>query len=122
TERDMTNAPEHLYNLYVTYDSEDTGTQASLFYSVRGDTLLAGAGQSNGNFVPSVYSESVGTLNFSVSQKLGKYITLTFQAKNLTNPSFTEVYRSDYIGPDVLKTSYSKGIEYAIGLRAEFQF
>ncbi len=42
TKRHMTNAPEHLYNLFLTYDL-DPLTQLGLFYTVRGDTLVAGA-------------------------------------------------------------------------------
>ena len=119
--RDMTNAPEYLYNLYFTYDAP-TNTQFALFYSFRGDALVAGAGESNGNFVPNVYALGYGTLNLNISQKLGKHLKLQFQAKNLTNPSIEEVYRSDFIGDDVTKTSYTKGIEYSIGLSAEFTF
>lgn len=122
TTRDMTNAPEFLYNLYLTYDLEFTGTQFALFYTVRGDTLVAGAGQSNGNFVPNVYELEYGTLNLTISQRIGKYVKLDFQAKNLTNPTIEEVYRSKYIGDDVTKTSYTKGIDYSIGLSAEFKF
>jgi hypothetical protein len=40
----MTNAPEHLYNVFLTYDVRATGTQLGLFYTVQGDTLVAGAG------------------------------------------------------------------------------
>ncbi|MBK8098716.1 MAG: TonB-dependent receptor [Planctomycetes bacterium] len=54
TTRDMTNAPEHLYNAWLTWDVESTSTQFGLFYTVQGDTLVAGAGTSNSNFVPSV--------------------------------------------------------------------
>ncbi|HWB19702.1 MAG TPA: TonB-dependent receptor [Phycisphaerales bacterium] len=120
--RDMTNAPDHLYNFYLTYDLESTGTQFSIFYTVRGDTLVAGAGESLGNFVPNVYETEYGTLNFTVSQKLFKFLTLQFQAKNLTNPAIETVYRSKFIGDDVVKTSYTKGIDYSIGLSAEFTF
>lgn len=120
--RDMTNAPEHLYNLYLTYDLDLTGTQFSIFYTVTGDTLVAGAGVSNGNFVPNVYEREYDTLNLSVTQKLGQYIKLTFQVKNLTNPRVEQVYRSSAIGSDVVKTSYTKGVEYSIGLSAEFNF
>ena len=65
TTRDMTNAPEHLYNLYLTYDIAAAGTQFALFYTVQGDTLVAGAGQSHGNFVPSVYAKEYDTLNLT---------------------------------------------------------
>jgi outer membrane receptor protein involved in Fe transport len=122
TTRDMTNAPEYLYNLFMTYELEQTGTQFAIFYTVQGDTLLAGAGTSDGNFVPDVYGLEYGTLNLTIGQKLGKHFKLQFQVKNLTNPRIEEVYRSRYIGDDVTKTSYTKGIEYAIGLSAEFTF
>jgi TonB-dependent receptor len=114
--RDMTNAPEHLYNLFLTYDHERAGLQFGLFYTVQGDTLIAGAGQSNGNYVPSVYATEYGTLNLSVVQRLGQYFKLQVQAKNLTDPDIETVYRSAYIGDDVTKTSFSKGIEYSISL------
>jgi len=114
--RDMTNAPEYLYNLYLTYDWEDTGTEVGLFYTVQGDTLIAGATQSAGNFVPSVYATEYDTLNLSVTQKLGPWFSLVAQAKNLTNAPYETVYRSEYIGDDVRKTYYTKGIEYSLTL------
>ncbi|MDY7107551.1 MAG: TonB-dependent receptor, partial [Planctomycetota bacterium] len=121
--RDMTNAPEHLYNLYLTYDLEATGTQFGIFYTVRGDTLVAGAGAANNTFVPNVYETEYETLNLSVSQKIGKYLELRFQAKNLTDPQRSTVYRSRYLPEgDVLKTSYSRGVDYSISLSAEIAF
>ena len=114
--RDMTNAPDHLYNFFLTYDFESARTQVGLFYTVQGDTLVAGAGQSLGNFVPSLYGKEYDTLNLTLSHALGKHLKLTFQAKNLTNPAIEEVYRSDFIGADVTKTSYTKGIEYSLAL------
>jgi TonB-dependent receptor len=116
SERDMTNAPEHLYNLYVTYDYAPTATQLALFYTVKGDTLVTGAGIEEPNWVPNVYEKEFGTLNFSLSQKLGERWQLQLQAKNLTNPDIEEVYRSEYIDGDVTKTSYTKGIEFSVGL------
>lgn len=120
--RDMTNAPEHLYNLYLTWDVPDSGAQFGLFYTVQGDTLVAGAGESDGNFVPSVYAREYDTLNFSASQQLGKFLKLQFQAKNLTNPEIEEVYRADTIDGDVRKSSFTKGIDYSLGLSATFSF
>jgi TonB-dependent receptor len=122
TSRDMTNAPEYLYNLFFTYDVEATGTQIGLFYTVQGDTLLAGAGAATGFLVPSIYARAYGTLNFSLTQKLGDVFKLQFQAKNLTNPEIETVYRSKYIGDDVLNTSYTQGIDLSLTLSAEFRF
>jgi len=118
--RDMTNAPEHLYNVYLSYDLPDQLTTASLFYTVTGDTLVAGDGVSNTDFVPAVYAEQYGTLNFTLSRKLGEHSTLIFQAKNLTDPEIDTVYRSKYIPNDVTKTSYTLGREFALGLSIRF--
>lgn len=120
--RDMTNAPDHLYNLFLTWDLEATGTQVALFWTVQGDTLVAGATQSAGNFVPSVYAEGWGTLNLSVNQRLGEYVRLQFQAKNLSDPEIRQVYRSPYIGDDVLRSSHSLGVDLAIGVGGEIRF
>ena len=119
-ERDMTNAPDHLYNFFVTYDLESTKTQFALFYTLQGDTLVAGATVDSNNLVPSVYAREYGTLNLSLSQALSDHVKLQLQAKNLTNPDIEEVYRSRYIGDDVTKTSYSKGVEFTLGLTASF--
>ncbi|MCA9319352.1 MAG: TonB-dependent receptor [Planctomycetes bacterium] len=121
TRRDMTNAPEHLFNVNATYELESTGTQIGLFYTLQGDSLLAGAGESSGNFVPSVYAKSFETLNLSVAQKIGENFKLQFQAKNLTNPDIKTVYRPDS-GGDLTKTSFSRGIDYSLSLSAEFSF
>ncbi|MCC6670945.1 MAG: TonB-dependent receptor [Planctomycetes bacterium] len=120
--RDMTNAPEYLWNAYMTYDLPTTGTQLAVFYTVQGDTLVAGAGQSNGNYVPNVYAQDYDTLNLTVSQRLGEFVKVQFGAKNLTNPRIEEVYRSPYIGGDVLKTSYTRGVEFTFGIGGEVRF
>lgn len=118
--RDMSNAPEYLYNLYLTYDLQKFGTQLGLFYTVKGDTLVAGAGQSNGRFIPNVYEKEYGTLNLSLSQKVKDNLDLKFQIKNLLDPKIESVYRSKYIGDDVTKTSYRKGLEFSASLSYKF--
>lgn len=122
TERHMTNAPEHLYNLFCTYDLTATGTQLGLFYTVTGDTLIAGAGESNGSFVPSVYTVEYDRLNFSLQQQLGQYMRLSLQVRNLTNPERRDVYRSEYIAHDVTRTSYREGIDFTIAIGGEVRF
>ncbi len=120
--RDMTNCPEYLFNFYTTYQNVKTGTDLGVFYNIRGDTLEAGAGDNNGHYVPNLYARSYATLNFTATQKIWGPLKLKFQAKNLTDPQIQEVYRSRYIGPDVIKTSHRNGIELVIGLCAEFTF
>ena len=74
------------------------------------------------NYIPAVYQKAFGNLNFSVNQRLSQHFSLKLQAKNLTNPTIEEVYRSDFTGPDVTNTSYTRGIEYALSLSANFSF
>ena len=123
---EMTDAPQFLANLYVTYDIEETGTRASLFYTMRGDALIAGptvGGSGDVFYTPAIYETAYDSLNFTLSQKLGKYLTLSFSAKNLTNPDIETVYRSSYVpGGDVLKTRSSKGIDFSLGIGASFDF
>ncbi len=114
--RDATNAPEYLYNLYLTYDHEESGTQAAVFYTVRGDTLVAGASAVPAEYVPNVYQTEVGTLNFTFSRRLTEHISFQFKAKNLTDPVIEEVYRSDLLEDDVTRTSFTRGREFSIGL------
>ncbi|NOT31116.1 MAG: TonB-dependent receptor [Planctomycetes bacterium] len=116
TSRDMTSAPEYLYNLYLTYDLADATTQVALFYTVQGDTLVAGAGESVGNFVPSIYAREVGTLNLSLSRRIGQSLKLQLQAKNLTNPEIETVYRSEFIDGDATRTSFKRGSELSLSL------
>ncbi len=124
TSRDATNAPEHLFNLYLTYDIPDTGTLMGLFYTVRGDTLVTGDGLAdNGlNYIPAVYQEQFDTLNFSLAQQIDDHFRVQFRAKNLTNPSINEVYRSDFIDGERLNTTFTRGIEYSLSISANFQF
>lgn len=122
TSRDATNAPDYLLNLFATYDIAETGTQFGLFYTVRGDTLVTGDSISDFNYVPSVYARTFDTLNFSINQRLTNALSLKFQAKNLTNPTIREVYRSDFTGPDLTNTSFTRGVEYAISLSANYSF
>jgi outer membrane receptor protein involved in Fe transport len=118
--RDMTGAPEYLYNLFVTQDLADHGTRLGLFYTVRGDTLVTGAATANGAFVPDVYEKEYGTLNFTVAQKVGDKLTVKFQAKNLLDPKIEQVYRSKYVSGDKVKTSYRKGIDLTFSLSYAF--
>lgn len=122
TTRDATNAPDYLYNLYATYDIADTQTQFGLFYTVQGDTLIAGDSTSRFNYIPAIYRSSYGTLNASISQRLTRNISLRIQAKNLTNPTIEQVYRSPVVEGETPFTSFTRGIEYSVGISASYSF
>jgi len=120
--RDMTGTPDHLFNLYATYDLALTGTRFGVFFTVKGDTLVAGAAQAKGNYVPDVYARQYDTLNVTVAQRLGDHFQLQFQGKNLTNPLIQTVYRSAYVAEDTTKTSFSAGIEWSLSIGGQINF
>ena len=122
TSRPMTNAPEYLLNIYGILEIDATGTEFGLFYTQKGKTLIAGATVKSGTYIPDVYAVPIGTLNFSVTQKLGDHFRIKFAAKNLTNPAFRTVYDSDYITQQVTRTSFTKGIDLSISIGASFDF
>jgi TonB-dependent receptor len=118
--RDMMGAPEHLYNLNLTYEHAKYRTQIGLFYTVRGDTLTEGGVALGNGYVPDVYSEEFGTLNLSIMQPIRDHTKIMFQAKNLTDPEIKEVYRSSFVDEEATKASYRRGIDLALSLEYEF--
>ncbi|NQV33284.1 MAG: TonB-dependent receptor [Phycisphaeraceae bacterium] len=121
--RDMTDAPEYLFNLFMSYDLSKRGlkgTQVGLFYTMKGDALVAGAGQKDGNYIPNIYDKAYDTLNLSVTQKIKDRWKLKFQVKNLTDPKIQRVYRSDYVSGDKVKTSYTRGLDFNLSLAYSF--
>lgn len=120
--RDATNAPDYLYNLYATYDVASTQTQFGLFYTVQGDTLVAGDSTSQFNYIPAIYQSSFGTLNATISQRLTKNVSLRVAARNITNPDIEQVYRSPLVEGETVFTSFTRGVEYSVGISANFTF
>jgi TonB-dependent receptor len=118
--RDMTNAPEFLYNLNLTYTSAQYGTKVGLFYTVRGDTLAEGGVALGREFLPDVYEEEFGTLNIGLTQPLTEHCQIAFQAKNVTNPRIERVYRSNFTGGDTVKTSFKRGVDINVSLAYQF--
>lgn len=117
--RDMRGAPEYLFNGSLSYTIEPTGTQLNLFYTQKGDTLIAGEASLDG-YAPNVYAKEHGELNFGVSHPIGEKYKLSFMVKNLLNPNIDTVYRSQHISSDAVKTSYSKGRSFSLSLTGTF--
>lgn len=120
--RDMTNAPDYLYNVFLTYDLPATGTSFAVFYTRQGDTLVTGPGPSNDYFVPATYERAFGTLNATLSQSLGSNVRLSLAAKNLTDTTQRQVYRSEFQEGETLRRAYSEGIEYSLTIGGEVTF
>ena len=113
--RDMLNTPDMLYNANLTYDISTFGTQLALFYIFTGDKLVEGATYLGTEF-PNIYEKEVGRLNFSLSQKIGSHWSISFKAKNLTNPEVQEVYRAEGVPGEAIYKTKQDGRDYSIGV------
>ena len=105
--RDMEGQPAYLFNVNLTFNKEEWGTTAGVFYNVRGDMLRAGAAVGDRGATPNIYELARETLNLSFQQKIGRHLSLTLQAKNVTDPTIEEVYRE----PDGTETNRRRGRE-----------
>jgi TonB-dependent receptor len=120
--RDMTNAPDYLWNLFGTWDVPFVKTRLGLFYTVTGDTLVKGPGPSNSFFVPATYDTRWDSLSATIMQPLGQGVAISLAVKNLTNPTRREVYRSEFIGDDVTRRTWSEGIDWTLSIGGEITF
>jgi outer membrane receptor protein involved in Fe transport len=118
--RPMVDQPDVIYNLNLTYDNKDTGTTVGLFYTLTGEKLISGqTAGAEGDYIPDIYQMSATSLNLSLAQKVGKNWKISFAAKNLTNPTLEDVYRTND-GKESPYKSYKKGIEYSVSASYEF--
>jgi TonB-dependent receptor len=120
TSRPMIQTPEYLLNANITYEFEAWGTQLGVFWTYKGDTLISGASTDGTDLVPDIYQIPFETLNVTIQQRIIDGLTLSFAAKNLTNPDIQTVYRID--GNDTLQSTYSAGIDFSLGLTYRIDF
>lgn len=120
--RRMTDAPDYLWNIYATYDIEATGTSFAAFYTVTGDTLIQGPGPSNSAFIPATFDKSYDNLTVTFRQALGRGVTLSLKATNLTDANRQQVYRTKYIPEDVVRRDYTRGVTYSLSIGGEIRF
>lgn len=120
--RRMTDAPDYLWNLYTTYDIPATGTSFGAFYTVTGDTLIQGPGPSNSAFIPATYDKAYDNLTLTFRQALGRGVTLSLKASNLTDANRQQVYRSKYLPEDRIRRDYTIGVTYSLSIGGEIRF
>ncbi len=120
--RDMTDAPDYLWNLFTTYDVAATGTSFGAFYTVTGDTLIQGPGPSNSAFIPATYDKAYDNLTLTMRQDLGRGVTLSLSAKNLTDANRQQVYRTKYLPEDRIRRDYTTGVTYSLSIGGVIRF
>lgn len=84
TTRALAGQSDLLANFDLTYHNDRSGTTGSLFYNYTGDRLSIVGGQAS---PVDVVEKGIDSLDFTLSQRLGKGFSVKFSAKNLINPN-----------------------------------
>ena len=112
--RALTEQPEHILNLDLTYDNPERGLRVSLIYYYISDTLKAVSLDTGYD----IYSEGYSALDMTLSQEFWDRYKLSIALKNLTNPKRGNYY--DVEGRKFEADSERKGRVFSISLSGEF--
>jgi outer membrane receptor protein involved in Fe transport len=99
-------------NLDLTYNNPRAGTSATLLFNVAGPRIAITKLNTD-----DVYEQPVPTLDFIISQKLGRHMTLKFGAKNLLDPKIERTYGKK---SNLLYSSYTRGRAFGLSLTYDF--
>jgi outer membrane receptor protein involved in Fe transport len=102
----------YILNLDLSYDNPRSGTSATLLYNIAGPRITIA-----GIATPDVYEQPVPTLDFILSQRLGRHLSVRFTARNLLDPLIERTYGE---AGKFLYSSYKKGMTF--GLSANYDF
>lgn len=112
--RPMAGQAPYIINAGFSYDNNESGISAGLFYNVKGRTLEIVGGQS----FPDVYAEQFHSLNFTLNKSLGEEnrATINFKVTNILNDRRESFYRAFEATPQIF-TGFSPGVTFSVGFR-----
>lgn len=97
-------------NFDLTYQNDEWGTSAGLYFNTFGERLS----KVSANVNPDVFEQPAAVLNFSLNQKIYDNFNLNVGVKNLLNSAYREVAR--FKGVDYTYIEYNTGVTYSIGI------
>lgn len=113
TTRPLQGQPIYICNAGLSYDDQERGFYAGLFYNVTGEFLYAA-----GNQVPDIYEQPAPSLDFNITQRFADQWSLTFRGKNLLNPVFQQT--QTYQGVVYTYYQYTKGWDMSCTVNYSF--
>ncbi len=117
--RPMAGQPNYLLNANLVYDNQKSGTAVGLFYTVTGESLVAGETEQHSTeaagLIPRVVEEPWDNLDISVEQRIGKNWRIVARAKNVTDPLIKQAYVNAISGHESLRTAYRRGVDLSLG-------
>lgn len=115
--RQMAGQSPYVLNAGITYNHQEKGFDAGLFYNVKGPTLMiVGAG-----LFPDIYFKPFHSLNFSANKKFGEEgkISADLKVSNILGAKMESVYQS-FGAEDRFYSSLNPGRSFSIGMSYHF--
>lgn len=112
--RRLQGQPSYLFNIFVDFDNDKTGTAASLFYNVTGEVLLTGAAQGDSG-TPDVLAQKIPVTAFTFRQRLHDGLSLSAKVTNLLPENLRTFYRAPG-RPEATKSDRETFRTFAVGL------
>jgi TonB-dependent receptor len=115
--RQMAGQSPYVINAGLAYSNSELGLETGVFYNVKGATLsIVGLG-----LFPDIYLAPFHSLNFSISKKVGKNrsTSFDFKASNILNDDVQSIYRS-YNAQDQIFSSLNPGFAFSLGISHKF--
>jgi hypothetical protein len=109
----MQGQPNYIINAGLSYDDQERGFYAGLFYNVTGPLLYAA-----GLDLPDLYEQPAPSLDFNLTQSFAQQWSITFRGKNLLNPIFRQTM--SYAGQEYTYLSYTKGFDLSTSINYSF--
>ncbi len=113
--RVMAGQAPYLVNMGLSYNNNETGVDAGLFYNVKGPVLYI----VGGGLFPDIYHQPFHSLNLSVSKSIGAKLNVAFKVSNILNDRTEYVYKS-FEAEDQPFEMYSPGRSFSLGLSMKF--
>lgn len=103
----------YVINLDLSYELPATGTSLSLAANLTGERISLATAQGDDQ-----YEHPPVLLDFALTQKLGRKLSLRFGVRNLLDSEYRQTYGADATG--ALYQSYHRGRTFSVSLSAEF--
>ena len=102
----------YIVNFDLNYNNVRSGTTAAVIVNVSGPRIAITKLNAD-----DVYEQPALTLDFVISQQIGRHLTVKFAAQNLLNPVIQRTYGKD---SDLIYSSYTKGRTFGLSLTYDF--
>jgi len=108
--RPLQGQSSYILNIDFGYDNYKAGTSANLYFNIFGERLA----EVTSDATPDVYEQPRALLNYNMSQKMFKGLSLKLAAKNILDSRSRFVHK--YKGQEYVRSEHGLGRSFSVGL------